>query len=372
MKPNAMTAPVKTPTGTKHEELTRQLRLLAQSLVPGDKFPSQNELMRQFGVSDRTVLRSLDDLRRDGWIVRKNGSGTFVADTARHASDNLSKVTATETLAVLALANNHFFRYCVDELTHQATAQGLRVVCQYANQTANLADAVALEALHPAGFLIFSHGLVEVAQTMQERGHRVVLVGVPPQGVLPPVPCVFGDHDYGASLAARHLLDLGHRRIAYAHRHPSEAALKITRRWHGYQRTLAQAGIASDVTLGTETFLRWRENPDEMRAFFAAPDAPTALSVWTDSEAVEWITLLRGIGMSVPADISLIGYDNILPVGAHSNPPLDSIEPYIAVQVRHALDLLTQSGGGGTTALATTPTLLTRASSARPAPPGYR
>lgn len=50
----------------KHEQLTAALRAMGEALRPGDRFPSQNELMRRFNVSDRTVLRSLDDLRRCG------------------------------------------------------------------------------------------------------------------------------------------------------------------------------------------------------------------------------------------------------------------------------------------------------------------
>ena len=65
---------------TKHEALTSTLKGVAASLNPGDRFPSQTELMRQYRVSDRTVLRSLEDLQRTGWIVRKRGSGTYVAD----------------------------------------------------------------------------------------------------------------------------------------------------------------------------------------------------------------------------------------------------------------------------------------------------
>ena len=55
---------------TKHQALTRMLMELAQTLEPGARFPSQTELMRRYQVSDRTVLRSLDDLRRAGWIER--------------------------------------------------------------------------------------------------------------------------------------------------------------------------------------------------------------------------------------------------------------------------------------------------------------
>src|SRR5438105_5633835 len=90
---------------TKHEELTQTLLELVATLPPGERLPSQTELMRQFQVSDRTVLRSLDDLRREGWIVRRRGSGTFVADPRERpqpaAAPRLE--TDSETVAALAL-----------------------------------------------------------------------------------------------------------------------------------------------------------------------------------------------------------------------------------------------------------------------------
>src|SRR5260370_16534081 len=79
---------------TKHEELTRTLTELAQTLQPGDLFPSQTELIRRYQVSDRTVLRSLDDLTRAGWLVRRHGKRTFVTDPAQRKSEPPAPPTA--------------------------------------------------------------------------------------------------------------------------------------------------------------------------------------------------------------------------------------------------------------------------------------
>src|SRR5262245_24188124 len=94
---------------TKHAELTETLLELVESLSPGERLPSQTELMRRYQVSDRTVLRSLEDLRRGGWIVRRRGSGTFVADPkARlHLPAGLrpagGRASESRTVAALAL-----------------------------------------------------------------------------------------------------------------------------------------------------------------------------------------------------------------------------------------------------------------------------
>src|SRR5438067_9439632 len=115
---------------TKHEELTRTLMALAQSLQAGDLFPSQTELMRRYQVSDRTVLRSLDDLKRAGWIVRRHGKGTFVADPAERKSEPPAPPVAaqSQTVGALALAYGPFYQHCVNLLSVQAEAAGLALV----------------------------------------------------------------------------------------------------------------------------------------------------------------------------------------------------------------------------------------------------
>src|SRR5262249_56110700 len=109
-----------TERNTKHEALTETLLKMVAALKPGDRFPSQSELMRRFQVSDRTVLRSLEDLRRAGWIVRIHGSGTFVADPRQHQPALPSLPTARKTLAALALTFGPFYQHSVHLLSVHA------------------------------------------------------------------------------------------------------------------------------------------------------------------------------------------------------------------------------------------------------------
>src|SRR5438094_783543 len=114
---------------TKHEELTRTLRELAASLGPGERFPSQSELMRQYQVSDRTVLRSLDDLSRAGWIVRRRGSGTFVAEREPERSQPVAPAES-QTIAALALTctPSRFYQHCLDRLSVLVEEEGWSLV----------------------------------------------------------------------------------------------------------------------------------------------------------------------------------------------------------------------------------------------------
>lgn len=356
---------------TKHQVLTTKLLELVQSLQPGDLLPSQTELMRQHQVSDRTVLRSLDDLRRAGWIVRRHGIGTFVADrSARRVEAVTPEVTPqSPTVAALVFTFGPFYQYGVDRLSVEAEAAGLALVCHHARHETSFEDALPLEALHPQGFVIFSYYMYPFAQRLLERGERVVIVGSPPTGVVPQAPCVMSDQEPGGYLATRHLLQLGHRRLAFVAPN-SRYPLEDTLRWQGHRRALEEAAGAGDAVqdavIALETQAAWRGDPARCAAFFARAGAPTGLLTWNDAEAASLLHVLHRAGLRVPADISVVGFD-ALPVGAECIPPLTTVDSHVSSQMRAVLHLLTHPTAPPSTQLVTiVPTLVERASSAPP------
>jgi GntR family transcriptional regulator len=67
-------------TATKQSEARERVLALIDSLVIGDAIPSERQLSADLGFSRLTVRAALDDLVRDGYLVRKRGSGTFVSE----------------------------------------------------------------------------------------------------------------------------------------------------------------------------------------------------------------------------------------------------------------------------------------------------
>ncbi len=336
----------------------------------GDRFPSQTELMRRFQVSDRTVLRSLDDLRRAGWIVRRHGSGTFVADPAQQQSDPGLRPTSN-TLAALALTFGPFYQHCVDLLSVQAQAAGLSLVCQHARDEASFEDVLPLEALEPRGFVLFNYHLLPIARRLLERGHRVVLMGAPPAGVYPEAPCVYGDQELGGWIACRHLILHGHRRIGYVYTN-TRYPLDTTLRWKGHQRAIDEArrsGLAIESSVyDSEDELLWRGDPCAMAAQFRSAGAPTCIVAWNDYDAVRVIRLLHSAGLRVPEDVSVIGFDR-LPASEDCVPALTTVDQHVETQLRTVLDLLSRETlPPNTQATIVVPTLVSRASCGPPRP----
>lgn len=361
---------MKTP---KYEEVTVALRELAETLAPGDRFLTHREVMRRFQVSDRTALRSLEELQRSGRIVRRSGVGTFIADGVSVLSPRATRsverpVAPSATLLVYALSDSPFFHNAVDQITAQAAAAGLTMVCHYVRGESPTVDLTALTTLRPTGALIFGYPLEPLAIEAQAAGTRAVLIGVPPAGVTPGVPCLYSDHEESGYQVARHLLERGHRRIAIAYEYCGRSDVRTTYRWRGFARALEEAGLPAEEALRhtppAETVL-WQRTPERAAAFFARPNSPTAIAAWNDWEARTLLRALRSAGLRVPADVSLIGHDND-PTGADLEPPLDTVDQHIDVQVRCALRLLTSDQSIPTTTTVVVPTLITRASCAPP------
>ncbi|MDE1950697.1 MAG: GntR family transcriptional regulator, partial [Burkholderiales bacterium] len=63
-------------------QIAHRLRALAAGLEVGERLPSENELAQELAVSRFTVARALEELARDGLVVRRQGAGTFVAPPA--------------------------------------------------------------------------------------------------------------------------------------------------------------------------------------------------------------------------------------------------------------------------------------------------
>jgi DNA-binding LacI/PurR family transcriptional regulator len=191
----------------------------------------------------------------------------------------------------------------------------------------------------PMGYIVFRRELIEMAEALQSQGHRVVCVATPARDTIPKVPSVYGDQEQGGYMATGHLIDLGHRRIAFC----GYSDVDQTVRWQGHQRALREArknGLpVEDSFCDLREIREWLDNPSLAEAIFKAPSAPTGLVIWNDHEAIMVLGLLARLGLRVPQDVSVVGYDN-LPEGELQHPALTTVHSPLQDQLRVAINLL--------------------------------
>ena len=127
------------------------------------------------------------------------------------------------------------------------------------------------------------------------------------------MPRVVGDDEAGGALAARHLLELGHRMIGFigdADDNPFGFTSSQSRQ-EGATRELAAAGIEMpDEWVGHGAHGLYTAR-DLMRQMLDGPDRPTAILAASDTQALGVIAAAHEVGLNVPDDLSVIGYDDI-------------------------------------------------------------
>ncbi|MEO5934335.1 MAG: substrate-binding domain-containing protein, partial [Duganella sp.] len=130
------------------------------------------------------------------------------------------------------------------------------------------------------------------------------------------------DNEYGAYLAVRHLVELGHRRIAFISGPANN--MDAEERLAGYKRALEESNVDADPHLIVEGNYHEASGMMAMNRLFDTHQQFTAVFAANDLSAYGARLALYRKGIRVPDDISLVGFDD-LPGSSYTTPPLTTI-----------------------------------------------
>ena len=175
----------------------------------------------------------------------------------------------------------------------------------------------------------------ELEQALSDRYPFVVVDPLLPLGDR--IPTVSVAHRSGADQAMRHLLTLGHRRIAAITGPPGWLATEERRA--AYRATLAGAGIRLEPAF--EVASDFQIGPAALAAatLLDLPEPPTAIFAFNDSIAFGALRAARDRGLRVPEDLSVVGFDDIEPA-TFVTPALTTVRAPLAEMGRTAVNVL--------------------------------
>ena len=198
-------------------------------------------------------------------------------------------------------------------------------------------------ARRPLGVLLVMSGL-NAGQRHQLESRSIPSVVIDTEGEPPKdVPTVGSNNWHGGFAATQHLLELGHRRIAMIS--GPEDVLCSRARVDGYRSAHADARTSADPEL-----VRWGDFDVDGgylhgRDLLSLPDRPTAVFAGSDLQALGVLRAARELGLDVPADLSVVGYDN-LPLTAWIWPALTTVDQPLVAMAMTATRMLVSLARG--------------------------
>lgn len=168
--------------------------------------------------------------------------------------------------------------------------------------------------------------------------HKIPFVVVDHRGELgPDVPSVGATNWLGGRLAAEHLLSLGHQRIAII---SGDASLRCSRdRIAGYRAALEDAGVAVDAELIRPGAFIQQTGYEQTCALLDLAEPPTAIFAGSDTQAMGVYAALRARGLSLPDDMSVVGFDDV-PLSSLVTPALTTVRQPLVEMGRVATTML--------------------------------
>lgn len=215
-------------------------------------------------------------------------------------------------------------------------------------------------------------GAIIVTPTVVEPAAAVPVVAIDPHTGSTDVPTVDSDNVGGARSGVEHLLELGHTRIAMIRGREDLDSARL--REQGFRQAMTAAGLEVDETLLATGSYRSESAVGPAHQLLTRRDRPTAVFAANDLMAITTMEVARELGLRVPEDLSVIGFDNV-PESVAAEPALTTVAQPLREIGRTALSMLLTLLAGEEltqTHVRMDTRLVERASTAPPSPVGPR
>ena len=287
--------------------------ILSGVLKNGDKFMSENVLVKKFGYSRQTVRVALEKMEHEGLIRRVRGSGTYV-------SYHTDVEEAGENKPHIGLILSYFADYLFPEvyagIESVMKEQGFQIDVAITRNHLD-EETMYLENFIKAGV---SGLIIEGTRTSFPNPNLRLYKEIKRRNM----PTIFIHNHYenihfdsiemadskGSYELTRHLIDSGHRKIGAMFKYDDMQGME---RYRGFIECLSDFGLHYD-----DHWIRWYSTKDMedkfskkgLMEFFRRTKECTALVFYNDEIAYRYIDFLTERGVRVPEDISIVSFDD--------------------------------------------------------------
>ncbi|WP_152362195.1 substrate-binding domain-containing protein [Microlunatus speluncae] len=297
---------------------------LREAIAKGDHSPdtpfvTEREVRERFGVSATTAVRALNDLVAEGIVVRKQGKGTFVAESRPEQSRTPGRPGDRTVSCILQQGVGPHAAQLLDGIETTLSALGYRLYLTYCNDDPDRERAALLDALslRPSGIVIYpgdSDANLSVYEQARASGIPLVLVDRYHPSVA--TDAVLADDVAIGYQVTTALIERGHKRIATLW--SETGCTSVRERLSGHLQALREHGIPVRPEL---TVLRRYTGTDALERLLGGAEPPTVLMCGNGYVLARVVEDLVTLGIDAPDRVDLAGMDSsgpfdILPITA--------------------------------------------------------
>lgn len=299
--------------------------------------PTLAEVAKVAGVSVMTASRALSG--KPGVSAERREEILRVADEMGYVLNRVAQRLSGGSTRILGVVTELNSPFAADLVL------GMGTVARAADYEM-LVYALSDRDRQPPGNILdlmrqFADGLVVILPYAADYLAAMASAHIPivtiDQGGPSPFPTVTADNYQGGCAALRHLVELGHSRIGFIG--GDERLASARDRHRAYADVLQQARLPVDPALLVEGDFSRKGGFDAALRLFRLPEPPTAIFAVNDVSAHGALAAAREVGLRVPEDLSIVGFDDI-PLAAHATPPLTTIRLPLQPMARAAVNML--------------------------------
>ncbi|WP_026702437.1 GntR family transcriptional regulator [Salibacterium aidingense] len=287
-------------------------KILDGSYQAHQKINSEYELVQQFDVSRHTIRQAIGELVSEGWLYREHGVGTFCADRSKILQQPSRKSIAIITTYI----SDYIFPYIIRGAESYLSEKGYNVILFSTNNDLEK-ERIALENIlsqHVEGVIAeptrsaFTNPNINYYLNLENQGIPYVMINAFYEE-LEPLHLIMND-EKGGYMETEHLLELGHQDIIGIFKNDD---IQGSRRMKGFLKAhrAFQTPVDPNRIITYSTKEKFEKPVEEVRQLLLANDKrPTAIVCYNDELVIQILNILREQKLSVPDDISIVGFDD--------------------------------------------------------------
>jgi LacI family transcriptional regulator/LacI family xylobiose transport system transcriptional regulator len=301
------------------------------------------QIAEESGVSLSTVSKVLNGRHDVSAATRRRVQELIAEHGYRPRPGRADRAPALIDL-VFERYNSEWATEIVRSAVAAAEAEGLAVVVTSLDAGADHAGWIERMRARGSRGVILIIPRLEPTLDAELRALGLPIVALDPRGEPDPAVVTVGATNWSGGLAAtRHLVELGHERIAVIGGHAD--MLSSRARVDGHRAALETAGIPVDADLVRWSDFQVEGGLTQAEELLSLRHPPTAIFAGNDLQALGVLEAARRRQLRVPEDLSVVGFDD-LPISRWTSPPLTTVRQPFAQMIRTAVGLLLSLGQG--------------------------